>query len=148
MQPQHAQRVTGHEVPAFVEHSVVGQVVLELAGHHPALVEHRDRVARPFGIPVQVSDDGGQRRAAVPGQLGGECLQDADRSGGEGLAQGEVLHRVAGQRHLAEHHQMGAGFGGLPAAGGDDRGITLDVAHGRVHLGQSQTKRRHVSHHP
>jgi hypothetical protein len=66
------------------------------------------------------------------------------RAGDKRFPQRQILHRVAGQRHLAEHHDVRTGSGGFPAAIGDHCGVAHDVADTWIHLGQGQTQLRHA----
>ena len=75
--PDHLQRVARHEVAVLVEDAVVGQVVLEVRGHHPAAVQDRQRVARAApgcgvgadpgrAVGVEVADDAPRCRRGRP----------------------------------------------------------------------------------
>ena len=60
-------------------------------------------------------------------------------------AQHEVLDRVAGQHHLREGHQVGPEPGRVGGAGQHRRGIPGKITYGRVHLGEGDPERDHLS---
>jgi hypothetical protein len=134
MQPEHGQGGAGDEVAAFVEHPVIGQVVLELPGHYLAAVHDYDRVAGTLGVAIQVSHDGGQLAATVGSKQRGQSIHSFHRRGGERLAHRQVLHRIPGQCHFAEHHDVCTGGAGLPARYSDHRGVARKITHAGVHL--------------
>ena len=75
-----------------------------------------------------------ERARAVLSEPRREPVQGLHRPGGEGLAHGQVLHRVAGQRHLAEHHDVRTGGACFPAARSDHRGVSREITHTGIHL--------------
>ncbi len=131
-------------VPAFVEHAVVGQVVLELGSDDLALVEHGGGVARADIVRVEIADIDRQGAAATVGKALGEFGQRPLRGSGEGLTQGEVLDGIAGQCHLGEHHEMRAPLGGLACPLDDQVGVPGQVTDPGVDLSGSDAQLRHV----
>ena len=119
----HGQVVPGREYAVLVEDAVVGQVVLRVARDDAAAVQDGGAVLGQ--LPARVGVDGTGRRAVevaddhrqVAEPVGVEvCGEPGQRRPGrvdERRAQREVLDRVAGQRHLGEGHQVGAGLRGL-----------------------------------
>ena len=76
--------MSGHEVARFVEHPVVRQVVLDIAGHDAAVVDNRCRIDRRASWPteqwsvdliqhVEAADD--DRDARVDGEIAGQRIQ-------------------------------------------------------------------------
>jgi hypothetical protein len=127
--------------------------VLGRGDHDLAAEQQRGRVQRCAG---RHADPGGQAllAAQVPGdhgdpaepgrvQLPRGVLQGGDRRGHERGAQREVFHRVAGEHHLREHHQVGAC--GRGAAGPlQHRGsVPGQVTDGRVRLGKGDPQPGH-----
>ena len=118
----HDEPIAGHEVAGFIEHPVVGQVVLVVGRHNPAIEQEGGRVAWAVGV-VEVADDDRDRAQAVLGQIRGQLLQRCPGRRAERAAEHQILGRVPRQRHLREDHQVRAGRGRLPGAGMDKSGI-------------------------
>ena len=121
----HGQRVAGHEVAVLVEDAVVGQVVLEVAWRPPGRraaapsALRGPRPARRVGAePAPGRRRRGSRRPRRASPRPSAARSAASRSqrgpGGrdERLAEHQVLDRVAGEHHLRERDEVGAGLGG------------------------------------
>ena len=85
----------------------------------------------------QVADDDGDLAQAVVGQLRREVDEGLLAGVREGLAQHEVLGRIAGQGHLGEHDEVDAVAGGLRRPLADQVGVAREVADAGVDLGQA-----------
>jgi len=125
----------GLEVASLVEHPVVGQVHLVIDGRHLAVREDRRGVVDVVGAVGEPHE-----RHDVPDPRG-ELLQRGARGLQEVGLQQEVLRRVAGERALPEDHELGPLLAGAPGQLRDPARVARDVAHGRVHLGQSGPQR-------
>ena len=90
----------------------------------------------------EVADDDCDAAEALLGQVGGEVDQRVLTGPREGLAQHQVLGRVAGQRHLGEDRQVRTGLGGLRRPPGDQAGVARQVAHRGVDLGAGDPQLR------
>jgi hypothetical protein len=166
-QPHHGQGVARHEVPVLVEHAVVRQVVLEVAGRHPATEQQGRRVARAAGplrvgrhvlghrvqggagerlrpVGVQIAHHDRQVAETVVGQVGGEPVERRPGGRHERPPEDQVLHRVSGQHHLREGHKLGAGVGGGPGVPPDHGGVAGHVPDCGVDLGKGDAHVRHV----
>ena len=66
--------------------------------------------------------------------LPASCLQRVEVLLDELPTQDEVLGRVAGDRELGEHHEVGAGLGGAGGGVGHARHVAGEVADGEVQL--------------
>ena len=151
--PDHRQPVPGHEVAVLVEHPVVRQVMLGRGDRHRPAVQQRGRVLGgadrladpgcPAGPPAQVAGDHGDAAEPAGGQLPRRRLQGGDRGVHERVPQRQVLHRVAGQHHLREHDEVGAGVRGAPGPRRHRCGVPRQVADGRVHLGKGDPQPGH-----
>ena len=148
------QRVAGNEVPVLVEDAVVGQVVLEVRRVHPTVAQHGERIAGTAAggrlgadprrtVGVEVADDHGDVAQPVLGQVAGQRLHGRLRRGHERLTEDEVLDRIAGQHHLREGDQVGAGLGRLAGPAAHQSRVASEVAHGRVYLGEGEAQCGH-----
>ena len=152
-QPEHRQRVTRHEVAELVEYPVVRQVVLGRGDDHPPVVQQRRRVQRGAGRqpgargqvspPVQVA--GHDRDPAEPfgRQPGRHRVQRRDRRLHERRPQRQVLHRVAGQHHLGEHHDPGPARRRPAGPLHDHRRVSVQVPDRGIDLSQRNPQHRH-----
>jgi hypothetical protein len=143
---QDVERLAGLEVAALVEDAVVGQVMLELRGDDLAAVQHGDRVARPDVIPIEITHDGGD--VAGPGlrQLRGQPGQRLPGRLREGLPQGEVLDRVAGEHHLGEDDDVCARLPRTTGPVGDERRVPVQIPDGGIDLCHPDAKLSHARH--
>ncbi|MGX1121004.1 hypothetical protein RKD37_006367 [Streptomyces ambofaciens] len=147
--PHDGQGVAGHEVAELVEDAVVRQVVLGEAQRHLAAVQHGSRVlrgARGLAVPrlgrrraVEVSDDHGDAAEALVRQPYREGAQGGTGGLDEGRPEGQVLHRISGQRHLRERHQVRSLPGRVPGPAQDRLGVSVDVADGGVDLVEGES---------
>jgi len=125
------------EVALLVEDGVVGQALLAIdALHRPVgkqgdrVVDHRPAVGR--ALPgLGEADHGGD-----PGDLGGKLVDGAAVGLDEVALQVEVLGWVAGNAELREQHQIDPGVAGAADPLANLARIAVDVADGRVDLGE------------
>lgn len=143
---EHHRAFAGGEDAELVEHAVVGQEVLVVAGPHHAVVQHDHAVLRLVGgvVGADRADRDVQVAEPIGGQLGGQPVRLVPRGLAEGAAQGQILDRVAGERHLGEHHHLGAAFRGEMHVPHDLVGIGVEVADAGVDLGESETNLSHT----
>ncbi len=123
------------EVPKLVEHAVVRQVHLAVAGDDIAAVEHGSGVVDVL-VALRPAHDRDE-------SLRGLCGEIADRVAAvlqEPLAEQEVLRRVARDRELREDRDASARGGRLAHGCGDPLGVAVDVADGRVDLAERQAQ--------
>ena len=85
----------------------------------------------------EVPDDDGDVAEPLLGERRGQLDQRALAGVREGLPQHEVLGRVAGQRHLGEDDEVGAGLGRRRRPPGDQLGVAGEVTDAGVDLGQT-----------
>jgi hypothetical protein len=124
---------TGCEESLLVEDAVIGQIVLQADGRDRAAVEQHRRVVKAVVDPPQGTDQ--ERRAIVRGRRrqlldGGLDLVLEER------LQDQVLGRIAADDKLREHDQVGALGRRRRARLEDTRDVAVEVADGRVDLGQ------------
>ena len=147
--------LAGDEVAALVEDSVVGQVMLDVAGHHVTVVQHggsiHRRAARAAGDAeisivemIEVAHDADEFAQAVVIETAGEIMQAGDRGILEGRTQGEILDGVAGQGHLGEEGHVGAALLGKPSLAPHQCRIAGQIADDRVHLGEGEADPGHA----
>ncbi len=93
----------------------------------------------PSGWP----DDDGEPAESLVGEVRGERENAGRRRPQERRLGGEILDRIAGERHLARGEVVCAG--GDRATGGidDELGVAGDVPDDRIRLREGQAKRRH-----
>ncbi len=94
----------GREVALLVEDPVVGQMALAIDGLDRAVGEDGGGVEHALAVGLREADDRGRARHVLR-----ERLQRARGVAQEALAQEQVLGRVAGERELAEQHELGVG---------------------------------------
>jgi hypothetical protein len=138
------------EVAALVEDGVVREMALAVDGRDPAAGADRERVVGGRGNRV---DDRVAR--AVLGAV--DAFREADE-GGDALglgcdvperladrleevgAQHQVLGRVAREAQLRQDHELGSGLAGARDRLGGEARVAVDVADGRVDLGECQAQ--------
>ena len=164
--PYDGQVVPGDEDAELVEHAVVGQVVLGVAGHHLAAMQHGNAVLRhalgdtgatvladavtvPVGVAparaVEIADDHRQVAETVIGQSRcerGDCVKGCVD---ERAPQSEVFNGVAGQHHLGERDQVGSLGRGARRPFTHGARVVGQVTDDGVHLGQGEAQLRHGS---
>ena len=129
--------VARREVAGLVEHGVVRQQPLAVRAEDLSVGAHGRRVEQ-VTVLVDEADDG--RTATRPRrQLAERSLVVGDEAG----LHDEVLGRVPGDRQLGEGDDVASrGFG--PVVGVEQlRQVAVDVADGRVQLGQRDTQDGH-----
>ena len=124
------------EVPLLVEDAVVRQQPLAIDGRDLAVLADEARVVeRPFsacGAPTSAV-----MPVAASRDLAGRARGRADERG----AEQEVFRRIAGDRELGEDDEPGAGVAGLGDPRDDAVAVAVEVADGRVDLGERQPHR-------
>ena len=129
--------VARREVAGLVEHRVVRQQPLAVRAEHLAPGAHGGGVEQ-VAVLVDEADDG----RAVAG-AGGELAEGGLVVGDEPGLHHEVLGRVAGDRQLGEGDDVAPGRVG-PVVGVEQLGqVAVDVADGRVELGQRDPQHGH-----
>ena len=131
----HRRRVADLEVALLVEHAVVRQEHLAVDAAHLAVGEHGERVEdvlRVLGEPDQRDGVAHVLRDLVQGPPA--------RRQEMGLEQ-QVLGRVAVHGQLREHDQLRARVDAAVQVVADLARVAVDVADGRVHLGQRNPQR-------
>ena len=126
----------GDEVALLVEDRVVGQPALTVDGAHRTLAEHRERVVGLAGIPTAGDRLGEADQGDDLADVAGELLDRPAVRLDEVALQVEVLGGVARQAELGEDHQLGSLGAGAADPLGDLRCVAVEVADGRVDLGQ------------
>ncbi|HEX8582092.1 MAG TPA: nitrilase-related carbon-nitrogen hydrolase, partial [Acidimicrobiales bacterium] len=170
VQPHDRQLGAGHEVAGLVEDAVVGQVPLVIADDDLAAVQQRGRVARGaaprvgvagpvvVGVGVvdrgraralgvrQVADDDGEVAQPAVGERGRQVDERLLAGGREGLAQHQVLGRVAGEGHLGEDDEVGSRARRPRRPAAHQVRVAREVADAGVDLGHrhSELHRRRV----
>ena len=125
-------RLAGLEVPLLVEDAIVGQVDLAVDRMHRSAGQQGRRVEdilRPLGE----ADDGDDSIG-----LAGQLVKRGTGVGQEMLLEQKILGRVSRQRELRKQDQVRFRLAGIAHAVGDAPGIARDVAHGGVHLAESE----------
>ena len=121
------------EQTLFVEHAVVRQVSLEADRRHAAGIEQRTGI-----VELVIFDPGAADQHGRPA-VGGLPRQRLDRCAAcrlECRFEHQVLRRVTGNEQFRQHHEIGAIGLRLRTRGTCLGGVTLDVTHRRVQLGQ------------
>ena len=122
----------GVKDPLFVEHRLVGQMMLELGGDDLAALADQIGVEELGALDPGRAHGDGRPIGAIPRQR----PHGLDGGGVKGRLHHQILRIVAGDEHLGEGHQIGArGFARRPGIA-RQRGIAGDIAHGRVELCQ------------
>ncbi len=129
--------VTRREVARLVEHGVVRQ--------QPLAIRADDLTVRTDGggvvdvaILIDEPDDRG-----TPAGASGELRQHLEVVGDEPGLEHEVLGRVPGGRQLGERHDVAPGGIGTVVRVRQQREVAVEVAHGRVELGERDPQHRH-----
>jgi hypothetical protein len=137
------------EVAALVEDPVVGELDLAVDGGDLAPRQHGQRVVggrrhrvdrRARGGPFHPLGESDQRDGA--GDLPRQVLDGPPDGVQEVAAQQKVLRRIAGQAELGQDGELGAGLGRPLDRFRCEGDVPLDVAHGRVQLGQGEAQVR------
>ena len=129
----------GREVARLVEHGVVRQQPLAIRADDLAVRADRGGVV-DVAVLVDEADD---RRAAAGPR--GELRQHLEVVGDEARLEHEILGRIAGGRQLGEGHDVAPGGIGTVVGVGHQREVAVEVAHGRVELGERDPQHRHVT---
>ncbi len=119
------------EVPLLVEHAVVRQEALAVEAGHAAVRADEARVVEAAVLGVRRPDERDDARGRLR-HLPGSLRSRAD----EGGAEQEVLRRVARDRELREHDEVGARGARLGDPRDDAVTVPVEVADGRVELSQ------------
>ncbi len=154
------QLVAATEVAEFVEHAVVGQVVLGIAGHDLPAKQERGGVARQLvgGVvgpgnrhtrdsvrPFEVADDDPEFAKTSCGESSRKALDQRGRCIDEGLTQDQVFRRVTGQHQLWKRDDVSPARGRVLRPGHNEFGVALEVADDGVDLRQGESELRHIT---
>ena len=142
---EHDGAVAGREDAELVEHAVVRQEMLVVAGPDHAVVQHDHAVARFVGRVVGADRADGDIQVAqsVGLQLGRQPVRLVPRRLAERAAQRQILDGVSGQRHFREDDDVGAFMRGEMRVVHDFVGVAVEVADAGVDLGKGKTKMGH-----
>ena len=119
------------EVALLVEHAVVRQQPLAVDVGHAAVRADEARVVEAAVLGVRRTDE----RDDARGRLRHLTCRLRSRTDERGAEQ-EVLRRIAGDRELREHNEVGAGDARLSDPRDDAVTVAVEVADGRVDLSQ------------
>ena len=135
---EHDAVALGREVAVLVEHAIVGQVALARGTDEAAVVEDRRRVVE---VDIALERAHGHRHAGgMRGERTGVLETGLDEPG----LQEQVLGRVARQDHLGEREQLDAQRACAGDGVDDPGGIAVEVADGRIDLGETDAEHSHV----
>jgi hypothetical protein len=125
----------GGENALFVEHAVIGQVMLEAQRGDLAAVQQRHGI-----VELAVLNPGGahQDRGAAVGGILGQCFHGGAGVFLQGRLQHQVLGRIADDEEFGEQDYVGALRGGAGGAGAGQ--VARDVAHHGIELGKRDAK--------
>ena len=130
----------GGEDALFVEHTVVGELVLFAFGDDFAIVEDEGGVVQSGAVaPGGADDDAGAAVSGVFGEVLGGCFAGGDEGGFED----EVLGRVAGDGEFGGDEEVRAHGGGLRTRGADEGEVFVDGADVAVELGDGDAEGGH-----
>ncbi|MEY9310269.1 hypothetical protein ABH977_005481 [Bradyrhizobium ottawaense] len=126
-------RRAARKQPLLVEHAVVWQIAFEAKCGDAAAVEQRAGI-----VEFAVFDPGRADQHGRPaiGGLSGQCLDRGAAGRLEGRLLHEVLRRIAGDEQFRKQHEIGAVGDGSRARIARLGGVALDVAQGRIELGE------------
>ena len=120
----------------LVEDAVVGQEALAVDRLHLAVGADGAGVVE-VAVEVGRADERDDAAVRLLGDLGERALRGAD----EARAQEQVLRRIAGDRELGEEDDVGARAPRLVETGEDPLAVPVEIADGRVDLGQREPHR-------
>ena len=137
--------VAGGEDTEFVEHAVVGQEVLVVAGPDHALMQYHQSVARLGGLTISAhgANHHEQIAEAVVVELGGEFVGLVPCGLAEGAAQGQIFDGVSGEGHFRENNHLGIPCGGFTGVVEHFGGVGIERADAGVDLGECEAKLCH-----
>ena len=116
------------EVAVLVEDPVVGKILLALDPHKPAAVDDGGRIVDVVGLLHEAHDDQKLRSHVEEGRENLAVLLQ------KGRLEKEVLRRIARDGKFRKGRNIkGFGHGALKMVA-DPRGISLEIAHHRIHL--------------
>ena len=138
VQLQRVGLVAGREVAGLVEDGVVGQEALAIGADDLAAGADGGGVEE-VAVLLDVADD---RRAVAC--AGGELAEHGGVVGDEARLEHEVLRRVAGDRQLGEGDEVAARRVGAVVGVDEEGEVAVEVADGRVELGQRDPNDRHA----
>ena len=120
--------------------------MLVVAGPHHAVVQYDEAVAWPvlLMIGAHCADHHIQFPHAAGDQLTCQLVGLIPSGIAERGAQGEILDRIAGQRHLGEHHHLGVVGRRLTGVLQHLVGVALQVADTGVDLRECETNIGHA----
>ena len=124
------------EVALLVEHAVVRKQPLAVDGLDAAVRAHEACVVEPAVCRVRRADERDDVRSRLR-HLTGSVRSRAD----EGGAKQEILRRIARDRELREDDELGARVACLGDPPDDAVSVAVEVADGRVDLGERHPHR-------
>ena len=129
--------VTGREVARLVEDGGIGEQALVVPADDVTVRAHGRGVVEVPAL-VDEADHGGASAGPCC-----ELRQHGQVVGHESGLEHQILRRIAGDGQLREHHDVASG--GVGAVVGIDqlRQVPVEVAHGRVELGERHSQHRH-----
>jgi len=125
----------GGEDALLVEYPIIGQIELEDAARDTAGIEQQGGVIELALLDPGAADQDG--RASI-GRRRRELFHPFAAAPLKGGLQDQILRRIAGNDQFAGDHQWRAGGRRLAARLQELFRIALDVAHGRVELGEGE----------
>jgi hypothetical protein len=125
-----ARRGAGHERPRLVEHAVVRELHLVVAGDDLAAADQRGSVVDPGIGAIDEPDDGG----APTDRVARETLERDQVVVDERRPEHEVLWRIPRDRELGEDDHVGVRLGGARGPRSEELDVAVEVADRRIHL--------------
>ena len=105
---EHHGFVAGTENAEFVEHAIIGQEVLVIAGPNHAIMQYNKSITRLRRFTISADRANHHKQVAKPigSQFGGKPVGFVPRGFAEGGPQGEVFNRIASKRHFRKNHDL------------------------------------------
>ena len=124
------------------------QVVLRVRRDHLAAVEECEgvvRLSRRDCAAVEVADNDRKIAETVVGDLPRGPLHSGARCLDEGVAQREVLDRIAGEHHLGEDGEMRPTLGCVPRPAAYEVGVAVEITDCGIDLVESDAQLSHAT---
>ena len=138
---EHHGFVAGTENAEFVEHTIVGQKVLVVAGPNHAVMQYDESVARLGCLAISADRADHHKQVAKPigSQFGGKPAGFVPRGFTESGPQCEVFNRISGKRHFRKDHDLCAVAGSEMRIAHDFVCVGVEISHASVDLGEGET---------